>query len=214
MLIAGIDEAGRGPLIGPMVICGFALDSSKINYLRDLKVKDSKQLSPAQRERAFRELTTIGAHHVIIVEPAEIDKAVLAGTSDNLNWLEARKAAAILEKLQPAQAIIDCPSPNLKDFTNYILKHMSFPLDVRCEHKADANHEIVAAASIIAKVTRDRLIEEIKVKQKVDFGSGYMADERTSSFLLKHPEFPEIRKSWAPYKKLMQGKVQKGLKEF
>lgn len=214
MLICGIDEAGRGPLIGPMVICGVALDSSKIGYLRDLHVKDSKQLTPSQRERIFRELTTVGAHHIIIVTPAEIDNAVLGVNGGNLNWLEADKAVEILEVLQPRQAIIDCPSPNLQAFTNYMLQRLSVPLDVRCEHKADANHEIVAAASIIAKVTRDRLIEELKREHNVDFGSGYMADEKTATFLRAHPEFPAIRKSWKPYRDLVKGKTQKGLGSF
>lgn len=212
MLIAGIDEAGRGPLIGPMVICGVALDSSKLNYLRDLKVKDSKLLSPAQRERIFRELVTIGAHHIVIVPASEVDAAVLG--IENLNWLEARKTAEILEKLQPQQAYVDCPSPNLQAYTGFIQKILPIPMDLRCEHKADAKYEIVAAASIIAKVTRDRLIEEIKKEYGVDFGSGYMADERTSNFLKKNPDFPHIRKSWAPYQKLMQEKNQKGLGEY
>ena len=202
MLICGIDEAGRGPVIGPMVICGVALDASKLGYLRDLKVKDSKLLSPAQRERIFRELTTVGVHHVIIVEPAEIDAAVMG--HENLNWLEARKAAEIITKLQPQTAIIDCPSPNL----------LPYPIDLRCEHKADANHEIVAAASIIAKVTRDRLIEELKKKHCVDFGSGYMSDEKTSTHIKTHAEAVYVRKSWAPIQKLLIGKVQKGLGEF
>jgi ribonuclease HII len=212
MLICGIDEAGRGPVIGPMVICGVALDASKINYLRDLKVKDSKQLSPAQRERIFRELTTIGVHHVIVVEPAEIDDAVTG--HENLNWLEARKAAEIITKLQPQTAIVDCPSPNLQAFAGFISNLLPFPIDLRCEHKADANHEIVAAASIIAKVTRDRLIEEIKKKHGVEFGSGYMSDPRTSEFIKTNHQAPYVRKSWARVQKLLTGKVQKGLGDF
>lgn len=212
MLIAGVDEAGRGPLIGPMVICGFALDQTKLNYLRDLKVRDSKLLSRAQRERIFRELTTIGAHHIIAIPAKEIDAAVLG--PENLNWLEARKTVEILEKLQPQQAIVDCPSTNIPAYTGFILKHLSIPLDVKCEHKADAHYEIVAAASILAKVTRDRLIDEIKELHDVDFGSGYMSDERTARFLQENPEFPEIRRSWAPYQKLQKDKVQKGLGEF
>lgn len=212
MLICGIDEAGRGPVIGPMVLCGVALDSHKLGYLRDLKVKDSKQLSPAQRERAFRELTTVGAHHIVIVEPAEIDAAVQG--SENLNWLEARKAVEILEKLQPQRAIMDCPSPNLQAYTGFMLKLLSYPLDLSCEHKADANHEIVAAASIIAKVTRDRIIEEIKREHNVDFGSGYMSDKKTADFIKAHPDFPHIRKSWAPYQKIVNERVQKGLGDF
>jgi ribonuclease HII len=207
-----VDEAGRGPVIGPMVICGVALAESKINYLRDLQVKDSKLLSPAKRERIFRELTTIGVHHVIIVPAAEVDAAVMG--AENLNWLEARKTVEILEKLQPQRAFVDCPSPNLPAYTNFILKYLSFPTDVRCEHKADARYEIVAAASIIAKVTRDRIIEELKKKYNVDFGSGYMSDPKTAAFLRAHPDFPEIRKSWAPYQKLMIEQKQKGLADF
>jgi len=212
MLICGIDEAGRGPVIGPMVMCGVALDSSKLGYLRDLKVKDSKLLTPSQRERIFRELTTVGVHHVIIVEPAEVDAAVLG--HENLNWLEARKAAEIITKLQPQTAIVDCPSPNLQAFAGFIAKLLPYPIDLRCEHKADANHEIVAAASIIAKVTRDRLIEELKQKHGVDFGSGYMSDERTAAHIRTHPNAVYVRKSWAPVQKLLAGKVQKGLGEF
>jgi ribonuclease HII len=212
MLLAGIDEAGRGPIIGPMVLCGVSLDENKINYLRDLKVKDSKLLSPVQRERIFRELTTVGTHYIVIVPPAEIDAAVMG--IENLNWLEARKSVEILEKLQPQRAFVDCPSPNLPAYTGFMLKLLRFPLDLRCEHKADAKYEIVAAASIIAKVTRDRLIEEIKKKHNVDFGSGYMADPKTAAFLKEHPEFPEIRKSWAPYQKMLIERKQKGLGDF
>lgn len=212
MLICGIDEAGRGPVIGPLVICGVALDSSKLGYLRDLKVKDSKQLTPSQRERIFRELTTVGVHHVIIVDPPEVDAAVLG--HENLNWLEARKAAEIIAKLQPQTAIVDCPSPNLQAFAGFIAKLLPHPIDLRCEHKADANHEIVAAASIIAKVTRDRLIEELKRKHGVDFGSGYMSDERTAAHIRTHTDAPYVRKSWAPVQKILEKNVQKGLGEF
>jgi ribonuclease HII len=87
-------------------------------------------------------------------------------------------------------------------------------MDVRCEHKADARHEIVAAASILAKVTRDRLIDELKAKHGVDFGSGYMSDPRTVEFVKTHGDFPAIRKSWAPMQKLHRDKEQKGLQEF
>jgi ribonuclease HII len=214
MLLAGIDEAGRGPIIGPMVICGVALDEHKVNYLRDLQVKDSKLLTPAKRERIFRELTTVGTHYIIIVSPAEIDAAVMGVDGLNLNWLEAKKSVEILEKLQPQRAYVDCPSPNLPAYTNFMLKYLTFPMDLLCEHKADAKYEIVSAASIIAKVTRDRLIEEIKKKHGVDFGSGYIADPKTAAFVKEHPEFPEIRKSWAPYKKIMTERKQKGIKEF
>jgi ribonuclease HII len=214
MLLCGIDEAGRGPIIGPMVICGVALDEHKVNYLRDLQVKDSKLLTPAKRERIFRELTTVGSHYIIIVEPEEIDAAVMGTDGMNLNWLEAKKSVDILAKLQPQRAFVDCPSPNLPAYTNYMLKLLPFPLDLRCEHKADAKYEIVSAASIIAKVTRDRLIEEIKKKHGVDFGSGYIADPKTAAFVKENPDFPHIRKSWAPYKKLIIERKQRGIGDF
>jgi len=86
------------------------------------------------------------------------------------------------------------------------------------EHKADLNHLIVGAASIIAKVAREKELGKIKRKLKIDFGSGYPGDPKTKKFLEEHQGTKEyqhlFRKSWAPYADLMQKKSQKSLGEF
>lgn len=210
-LLCGIDEAGRGPVIGSLVICGVVIDEDKQEELIKLGVKDSKLLSPKQRERIAVTLKKTYKYHLIEISPSEIDASVSNG---NLNWLEADKAAHIINALKPDKAIMDCPSPNIKAYTAYLRERLQNKnITLTCAHHADRDHPIVGAASIIAKVQRDHLIIKLKKELGVDFGSGYMADPATLSFLQKnwnkHPEI--FRHSWAPYQKIVkelgQGKL-------
>lgn len=214
MKIVGIDEAGRGPIIGPMVMCGVAIEEGQEKELELLGVKDSKLLSPSVRERIAAVLEKKYTFHRVIISPIEIDSMTGNGKAKNLNWLEAEKAAVIVNELKPDKVIIDCPSPNLKAYTAFITERIDAKRQVVCEHKADANYVVVGAASIIAKVCRDAEIEKLKAHVGMDFGSGYMADPRTKAFVEKYwDKHPEIfRHSWAPYKKLVEeiaGKQQK-----
>ncbi|GEM_PF-392437 len=162
--ICGIDEAGRGPVIGPLVIAGAMMDEKDLPKLEKLGVKDSKLLTPKKREQLFPKIQKICAYKIIIIEPQEIDNAVQSQEL-NLNWLEAIKSAEILKELKPNKAILDCPSPNIAKYTAYVKNKLEdTSITVICEHKADVNHKIVGAASVLAKVTRDRIIEEIKKK--------------------------------------------------
>ncbi len=210
MTICGIDEAGRGPIIGPLVMCGLCVKDEK--ELEGLGVKDSKLLTPKQREEAFKHLIKF-KHHVVVIMPREIDAAVTSDNGDNLNWLEGRKVAEIINFLKPKTAIVDCPSPNITAYTIALNKQLTTKSDIIAEHHADANHLVVGAASIIAKVTRDRMIEDIKKQRNADFGSGYVADPKTAAFLQKYwNKHPEIfRHSWAPYQKLVKAIGQKKL---
>jgi len=218
MRIVGIDEAGRGPIIGPMVMCGVVIEEGQEKELEALGVKDSKLLSPSARERIAKTLEKKYKHHIVIISPIEIDSVVGNGKTKNLNWLEAEKAGEIVNALKPDRVLIDCPSPNLKAYTEFIRERVDGKREIVCEHKADAKYLVVGAASIIAKVTRDAEIEKLKKHVGVDFGSGYIADPKTKLFTEKcwnkHPEV--FRHSWAPYRKLVQeiaGKQQK-LKDF
>ena len=186
MLVVGIDEAGRGPCIGPLVTCGAMMKEKDIPKLIALDVKDSKLLTIKQRDFLFDELKKLVKYKILIVKPAEIDDAVNGKGGLNLNWLEARKSAEIINFLKPNKAILDCPSPNIQKYTEYVENLLTVKVKVICEHKADLNYPIVSAASIIAKVTRDREIEKIKKEIGIDFGSGYPADPRTKEFLKKY----------------------------
>jgi len=218
VLICGIDEAGRGPLIGPMVMAGVLIDEKDEARFKSIGVKDSKLLTKEQREDLFDKIKGISKKYkVIIIHPDEIDDAVFGKNNLNLNWLEANTSVKILNELKPEKAIVDAPSPNIKKYTGYIREKLdNKKMKLVLEHKADVNYPVVSAASILAKVTRDNEIEKIKKQIGIDFGSGYMSDPKTSEFLKKyHNKFPEIfRKSWAPYQKIADKKMQKNLDDF
>ncbi|MBW2976056.1 ribonuclease HII [Candidatus Woesearchaeota archaeon] len=218
MLICGIDEAGRGPVIGPLVMCGLMVKEEDEKELVKLKVKDSKLLTKAKREFLFDKIKDISyKYEIIIIQPDEIDHAVNNHDGLNLNRLEARKSAEIINVLNPDKAIIDAPSNNIGSYRQYLMDFVkNKKINMLLEHKADVKFPIVSAASIIAKVTRDNEIEKIKKKIKKDFGSGYMADPKTIGFLEKYYEkYPDLfRKSWFPYKEILNKKFQKKLEDF
>lgn len=195
------------------MIVGALISEHDINKLKNLGVKDSKLLSPLQRENIFKELKKVVKYKVIKIIPKEIDNAVESGES-NLNWLEADNTIKILNELKPNKAYIDCPSNNIQAYRNYLQKKLKHDIELHVGHKMDSLAEICSAASIIAKVTRDEEIENIKKKIKIDFGSGYPSDPKTQEFLKKHHKdyLDVIRKSWASYKNLF--KKQKKIGEF
>jgi ribonuclease HII len=209
-LICGVDEAGRGPVIGPMVMCGVIIEEKDIPKLVEVGVKDSKKLTPKKREYLFDKIKeVIPNFELIIVEAAEIDDA-LNSPNLNLNKLEAIKTAMILNKLKPNKAIVDCPSNNIESYKTYLGSFLKEDIHLQLEHDAE-RFAPVAAASILAKVTRDRIIEELK-KKYGDFGSGYPSDPKTRKFLeenyKKHKGI--FRTSWKSYQRFNQ----KSLSEF
>ena len=217
MLLCGIDEARRGPIIGPMVMCGAVIEEENYDSLIKLKPKDSKLLTKNQRENIYDKLiATLKGHKTIIIPPKEIDNAVDRKGNLNLNLLEAHKIKDILDELRPHKATIDCPSNNIKSYRSYLYNLLENKnIEIKLEHKAE-KYPIVAAASIIAKVVGDNEIEKIKKEIGIDFGSGYLHDPKTISFMKENYEnYPDIfRKSWFPYQQLVNQKFQKNLLEF
>jgi len=213
--VLGIDEAGRGPLLGPLVIAGVIIRESEADKLGDLGVKDSKMLTPLQRERIAKNLRSFVKYKVIKISPKEIDDAV-EGDNTNLNWLEADNTIKIINELNPNKAYIDCPSTNVLAYKNYLKNKIEKDVELYVGHKMDSENIVCAAASVIAKVERDSEIEKIKKKTGYDFNSGYPSDHITQEFLKKHyKDFPDIfRKSWSSYKKLIGEKTQKKLGNF
>ena len=215
MKIAGIDEAGRGPIIGPLVMAVVVIDEKDEPTLKRWGVKDSKLLTPSQREELFEKISKKFKHEIIIITPKEIDQA-LADPKNNLNWLEAQTSAKLLSKIKANKAYLDCPSTNINTYTDYV-KSLVGKINIVAEHGADATYPVVSAASIIAKVTRDREIENLKAKFG-DLGSGYPSDPATQEFLKRNynnKEMIEIfRTSWETYKKIVAEKHQKKLDSF
>lgn len=200
----GIDEAGRGPVIGPMVIAGVVLDTEGVKKLRELGVKDSKELSTQKRESMLDIIKkTALQYKIIILSPKEIDEA-LNSQSSNLNKLELLNMAILANSLDSDKIIIDAPSTNTESFKSTFkiyLKNKDREMVV--EHKADSKYIAVGAASILAKVTRDREIEKLRLKSGFDFGSGYPSDPKTQKFLREHyADFDFFRKTWSSWKKV------------
>jgi len=223
MLILGIDDSGRGPVIGPMVLAGCLITEELSCEFKEKGVKDSKMLTAKKREALAKIIKEKAiAYHVVQADPTEIEMKMKNGT--NLNDLEAIKAAEIINKLnkgtEPIKVILDCPSPNRKAWEIYLRRFVNNKdnLDFVVEHKADVNYPSVSAASILAKTTRDAEIEKIKKKIGVDFGSGYPADPLTCKFLRdysqKHENDGIFRKTWQTWKDVCKEREQKNLKDF
>jgi len=218
MKICGVDEAGRGPVIGPLVICAYCIDEKDTPELLKLNVKDSKLLTPKQREALYNKLKKLSKDFKLaVISAKEIDSRNAVGT--NLNQLEALKIAELLDDLRPDVVYVDSPtSPKAEKFAEMIFK-TSIHKDIKiiAEHRADQKYKICSAASIIAKVDRDDEIEMIKKELGFDFGSGYPADPITKRFVKEHWEnslSQYIRKSWGTIKELEKLKGQKTLTEF
>ena len=215
MKILGIDEAGRGPVIGPMVMAGVMIEDGDEGLLDGSK--DSKLLLHKHRlhlDKKIRETENVD-FKVIVVEPEVIDAAVLSGEL-NLNWLEAHKQAEIINELQPDKAIIDCPSINCEAFEKYLRELIeNKDIELVVEHKADVNYITAAAASILAKVEREKQMEIIKQKYG-DCGPGYPANKTTQEFVKNNwDKYPEIfRKSWSTYKRYARPEGQKSMGDY
>ena len=212
MKVLGIDEAGRGPVIGPLIIAGVMISDGKEAMLG--AVKDSKLLAHKKRVELNELIQKNSVFKIIEVSPKEIDEALNPENKlMNLNWLEAHKQAEIINELKPDIAVIDCPSPNCKAYETYLKKLLETKkIKLIIEHKADVNYPVCSAASIIAKVRREEAMDEIK-KKYGDTGAGYPADPKTKEFIKnnwqKHPEI--FRKSWATFKNQEKMKAQKRL---
>lgn len=197
-------------------MAGCMIEEDDAVKLVKLNVKDSKLLTKNRREFLFDKIKRICKYKIIVVEPKEIDSALLSDDL-NLNWLEAHKSAEIINELKPDTAIVDSPSNNVISYKRYLLKLLdNKDINLLVEHKADVNHIIVGAASVLAKVTRDREIEKIKKKIGANFGSGYSSDPKTKKFVEEHHDkYPGMfRETWATHKIAKEMKNQKKLEEF
>lgn len=212
MLIAGIDEAGRGPVLGPMVLCVACIEKKDEEKLIDLGVKDSKLLQPKERERLEKEIKKIAKEYRLAsIEARELDK--LMGRH-SLNEIEAMSIGKLLNALKEKPEIVFIDSPDVieKNFAERIKKYLSYGTVLRTEHKADLHHVVCSAASILAKVHRDNEIKKLS-KEFGEIGSGYASDERTIKFLKayldRHGKLPEIcRAKWLTAQKALDEKFQ------
>jgi ribonuclease HII len=199
MTVLGIDEAGRGPVIGPMVICGFLIREDRLDLLKKLNDKDSKALSRDRREELVEPLREMAEDVILkIIPPKRIDR-------ENLNSIELKVTADIIGETLPSALYLDVPTnpsgiANYRRLLLYMLetKHLEIR-DIHLENGADEKYPVVGAASILAKTRRDSIIGALQ-KRYGDFGSGYPADRRTITFLERYGAGgslpPIVRRKW------------------
>jgi len=209
-MVGGVDEAGRGSIIGPLVIAGIGIKESKIPLLSEMGVRDSKALTPKARARLFGQIMKV-ADSVCIrkVDPAEIDCSV---SLRELNRLEARVMAFVINNIMADEVYVDCCDVDPERYRGYIGQHLNCSSKVHSMHHADAINIVVSAASIVAKITRDQEIQRIRNKYR-SIGSGYPSDEQTMRFIrrwvTKNGSAPEFaRKSWKPLKLMLEQTAQ------
>lgn len=215
MLKLGIDDAGRGPVIGPMVLAGCLIDEKTGGEFKKLGIRDSKQLTQKRREfleKIIKEKSE--TFEMVVIYPDEIDGENSKGIK--LNELEAIACAKIINKINEGyktqkflhhssgflgaqkssskkvsdkiKVFVDCPSVSIikwQDFLKTKIKNLS-NLEISCEHKADKNHISVSAASILAKCAREKEMASLKEKYGEGIGSGYCSDPLTCKFLENH----------------------------
>ena len=180
MKICGVDDAGRGSMIGPMVIAGISIEKKNIPKLRKLGVRDSKKLSPKKRELLYKQIVKlVDDYHVIRIPPRTIDKYVF---EHNLNHLEAKKMAEVISNLNPDLSYVDSCDVNAARFGREI-SDLSKKSKVKSYHYADSRFVVVSAASIIAKVSRDRSI--MRLNKTTNLGSGYPSDKKSVNYVKK-----------------------------
>lgn len=218
-MIMGVDEAGRGPVIGPMVVCGVAISRESISIVEAMGLKDSKLLTPKKRLEFAGKIKEACEYELIVVEPGQIDSRVPDDAT--LNQLEVECFSRIIKamKSKPAVVYVDACDVNSERFGINVKKGLDFEVEIVSKHKADRDYPIVSAASILAKVHRDALVEKISESVGEDVGSGYPHDPVTMAFLKSYYKKnknmpPFVRKTWKTTANVINDCLQSRLTGF
>lgn len=217
--ILGIDEAGRGPVIGSMFIGGFMVEEKDLEKVEGFGVKDSKKLSDRKREKIAVELKELGGDFLKEITASEIDELRRVMS---LNEIEIHGFVDVIERADPDKVIVDLPEPDGDRFIRKMKDELPprfEDVDFIAEHGADDTYPIVSAASIIAKSARENHVENLQKKYGYDFKSGYPHDKPTIKFLETYIEEkgelpPETRESWSTAERIRKEADQSGLGDF
>ncbi len=208
--------AQRGAVVGPLVVAGAVCEEKDLEKLKAIGVKDSKLLTPEQREKIYSKLKKILKDWACLkISAQQIDEL---RKIKNLNVIEAEHMAQIIKALGADVAYVDAPQVSTEKFKNVLLALAKNHTKIISENYADKKYVIVGAASILAKVERDAEIKKIKKLVGEDFGVGYSHDQNTRKFVekclreKKHLEW--IRHSWETVKEMNEERQMKSLKNF
>jgi ribonuclease HII len=212
-VICGVDEAGKGAVLGPLVVAGVACERAAICEGRGWR--DSKMLSPARRELLCAEIESLCEVSVVCIPATEIDAL---RKEMGMNEIVARAHARVVSALKPGCSYVDACDVNAGRYGRNVASHLTHPCRIVAEHKADRTYPIVAAASIVAKVTRDRAVAAL-TDEYGEVGSGYPSDETTIRFLEAYiggQGSPPAcaRRSWKTVEAIVDRHRQKTLFDF
>lgn len=218
-MIGGVDEAGRGPVVGPLVVAGVVFKDDV--FLKENNVRDSKKCTPKTREILAEKIKANAvSYEIVVVSASDIDDLRKVMT---LNELEVDIFSRIIDKLRPDVCYVDSADVNDKRFGRDISSKLSSKVEIISKHKADEIYPVVGAASILAKTTRDEHVRKIAVelerKLGVTLGSGYPADPVTMNFLRawveRYGDLPlHTRRSWETAQNLLKNSKTRKLDDF
>lgn len=227
--VLGVDEAGRGPVLGPMVYAICYCPLSRLADLEAMKVADSKTMSESERERLFAKMEENGGFlgwALDVLSPNLISTSMLGRVKYNLNALSHDTAAGLIQYaldqgVRVTQVFVD--TVGLPETYQERLQQRFPGIDVTVRAKADALYPVVSAASICAKVARDRAVKNWQFVERLedldaDYGSGYPNDPKTKAWLKKHVEpvfgFPQfVRFSWSTAQTILEKEAENVLWE-
>jgi ribonuclease HII len=212
-MFCGVDEAGKGAVLGPLVVA--AVGCRRLKDLDPIPVRDSKTLSPEGRVELYDRITANFPWTVISIDARDVDILRRCGT---LNLIMARAHASAIGEIRPKKAFVDACDVIAARYGRMVSACLDFPCTVVAEHHADETRPVVSAASIVAKVTRDRLVASLS-PEFGEIGSGYPSDHKTISFLegyiLTHKRPPSCaRASWQTTRDLICKAEQAELSRF
>ncbi len=212
-MICGVDEAGKGSVLGPLVVAGIGVSSEE--ELADLGIRDSKILSPKERERLSVQIRKRCRIATVVIHAHEIDAIRHTMT---MNACIARAHARVIARLAPSCAYVDACDVNSLRYAEMVKEHLPSLCEIVSEHHADEKFTVVSAASIVAKVARDRAVARL-AREYGEIGSGYPSDPVTirwlSGYIGEHPAPPPIaRRSWKTVSNILTQKYQRSLLDF
>ena len=203
-----MDEAGRGAVLGPLVVAGVLVPESQKEKLWSLGVRDSKAIARPRRKAILKRLFREGARgKVVVIPPEKIE-------TQSLTALELSAMAQLMTDLHPDEVLLDAPvGPGaLPHFLHALSRASGFPREkIQGFPKADQKDPVVAAASILAKVVRDSYVLFLR-QTYGDFGWGYPGEPRVQEFLrewlARHGDLPPIcRQRWRTVSRFLESEL-------
>ena len=218
-MICGVDEAGRGPVIGPLVVAGVTFEND-LELIKN-NVRDSKKITQNRRNILAKKIKEISTNYeILVISASDIDDMRKVMT---LNEIEVNAFSKVIQKLKAEICYVDAADVNESRFSKDILSKLSFKPKIISKHKADDIYPIVGAASILAKTKRDKEVykieQDLKKKLNLPLGSGYPADPITQKFLKEWVHNfgrlpPHTRHSWKTAQKILKESNIKKLDKF